>query len=68
MLGACSKCPTFAALKAKESISGFTWWQWNSSENGGVEKQEFTGEITNHFQQLEILYRYFLRQTNMKWK
>ena len=45
MLGACSKCPTFTALKPKESISGITWWQWNSNENGRVEKQELTGEI-----------------------
>ena len=44
-LGVCSKCPTFNALKPKESTRGITWWQWNSNENGRVEKQEFTGEI-----------------------
>ena len=44
-LEACSKSPTFTALKPKESISGITWWQWNSNENGRVEKQELTGEI-----------------------
>ena len=35
----------------------------NSNENGRVEKQEFTGEIINCFQQLEKLYLYFLRHT-----
>ena len=61
MLGVCSKCRTFAALKPKKSISGITWWQWNSNENGRVKKQEFTGEIVNCLQQLEKLYLYFLR-------
>ena len=68
MLGVCSKCPTFTALKPKESISGITWWQWNFNENGRVEKQEFTGEIINCFQQLEKLYLYFLRHTYLKRK
>ena len=59
-LGVYSKCPTFNALKPKESTSGITWWQWNSNENGRVEKQEFPGEIIDSFQQLEKLYLYFL--------
>ena len=52
MLGACSKCPIFDALKPKESINGITWWQWNSNENSRVEKLEFTGEIADRFEQL----------------
>ena len=68
VLGACSKCATFTALKPKEIISGITWWQWNSNENGRVEKQEFTGEIIDCFQQLEKLYLYFLRHTYNKRK
>ena len=40
----------------KMSNIGITWWQWNSNENGRVEKQEFTGEIMDRFQQLEKLY------------
>ena len=68
MLGVCSKCPTFTALKPKENISGITWWQWNSNENGMAEKQEFTGEIIDCFQQLEKLYLNFLRHTYVKKK
>ena len=68
MLGVCSKCPTFTALKPKENISGITWWQWNSNENGMAEKQEFTGEIIDCFQQLEKLYLNFLRHTYIKKK
>ena len=68
MLGACSKCPTFDALKPKESISGITWWQWNSNGNSRVEKQEFNGEITDCFQQLKKLYPHFLRHTYIKRK
>ena len=48
-LGACSKCPTFDALKPKESIRGMTWWQWNSNETSRVKKQEFNVEITDCF-------------------
>ena len=68
MLGVCSKCPTFTALKPKENISGITCWQWNSNENGMAEKQEFTGEIIDCFQQLEKLYLNFLRHTYIKKK
>ena len=57
-----------AAPKSKESISGITWWQWNSHENGRVEKLKFTREITDCFQQLEKLYTCFLRHTYIKGK
>ena len=68
MLGACSKCPAFDALKPKESINGITWWQWNSNENSRVEKLEFTGEIADCFEQLKKLYLYFLRHTYIERK
>ena len=62
------KMSKIAAPKSKESISGITWWQWNSHENGRVEKLKFTREITDCFQQLEKLYTCFLRHTYIKGK
>ena len=55
MLGECSKCPTFTALKPKECISGIYYLvAMDSNENGRVEK---TGIYWGNYQLLSTAWK-----------
>ena len=53
MLGACSECAIYTALKSKESISGVTWCHWNSMKVVGLKNRNSWGKLPTVFNSLK---------------
>ena len=53
MLGACSECAIYGALKPNESIGGVTWCHWNSMKVVRLKNRNFGGKLPTVFNSLK---------------